>query len=249
MRPSARLAIAAGLALASVAALVGFNAMPAAEPAPTAGSGTGPVVVELFTSQSCSSCPPAEALFRDYAKRADLIALEWHVDYWDSLNVPGAGRWKDPYSSFAWTQRQTAYNQNIRGSSSSYTPQAVIGGRSETTGFDATAIARMVAGARKAQPDIRISATRSAQLAFTIEGAPTGAEAELVTFRTAETTQVKGGENNGRRLSSAHLVTGAKALGAGPTLSVPLPAAGEGCALILHGKNQGPILAAAYCPA
>src|SRR5262249_20371597 len=173
----------------------------------------------------------AEPLFLDYANRPDLIALEWHVDYWDTLSVPGAGKWKDPYSSSAWTQRQADYNQRLRGSSSSYTPQAVIAGRSETTGFDATTIARKVADARKAQPDIRIPATRGAQLQFTVEGAPADAQAELVTFRTAETTQVKGGENNGRRLSSAHLVTGARSLGSGPALSAPVPSSGEGCAL------------------
>jgi len=249
MRLSARLAIAAGLALAGVAAFVGFSAMPAAEPAPSVGTGNGPVVVELFTSQACSSCPPAEALFRDYAQRKDLIALEWHVDYWDTLNVPGSGKWRDPYSSPAWTQRQTAYNQRIRGSSGSYTPQAVIGGRSEATGFDGGAITRKIGDARKAQPDIRITATLGKELSFTIEGAPAGTEATLVTFRNAATTQVKGGENSGRKLSSAHLVTGARGLGSGVVLTAPPPAAGEGCALILHGKNQGPILAGTYCPA
>jgi hypothetical protein len=207
-----------------------------------------PVLVELFTSQSCSSCPPAEALFAKYAKRNDLVALEWHVDYWDSLQVSGAGRWKDPYSSTAWTARQRAYNRAIRGGDGVYTPQAVVGGNTEATGFDGGAIGRLIGKAAGAPPKVSLSAARGKDIRFTATGAPKDAEALLVTFRLDAATDVKGGENKGRKLNSAHIVTGARSVGPGPAFNFPLPAQGEGCALILQPKEPGPVLAAAYCP-
>jgi hypothetical protein len=218
-----------------------------AEPANATGA-SNPVVVELFTSQSCSSCPPAEAYFRELSARPDLIALEWHVDYWNDLRVANAGRWKDPYSSPAWTARQQVYNQRLTGSSSGYTPQAVIAGRTETTGFNRKAIEQEIRNQQKTAPAVRISAARAQNIRFAIEGAPKNAEALLVTYRLAATTGVKGGENHGRTLSSAHLVTSAKKLGSGPSFSVPLPANDEGCAILLSEPGQGRMLAAAACP-
>ncbi|HEV7689256.1 MAG TPA: DUF1223 domain-containing protein [Hyphomonadaceae bacterium] len=222
--------------------------LPAASAQLPAKAPAQPVLVELFTSQSCSSCPPAEALFAKYAKRSDLVALEWHVDYWDSLQVSGAGRWKDPYSSSAWTERQRAYNRAIRGGDGIYTPQAVVGGNMEATGFDWGAIERMIGTAAKAPPKVTLAATRTTDIRFKATGAPKDAEALLVTFRLDAATDVKGGENKGRKLNSAHIVTGARRLGAGPAFSVPLPAQGEGCALLIQPKMPGPVLAAAYCP-
>lgn len=217
-----------------------------AQPAPAGAK--QPVLVELFTSQSCSSCPPAEDLFRKYAKRGDLVALEWHVDYWDSLAVAGAGRWKDPYSSAAWTERQREYNRAIRGESGVYTPQAVVGGSTEATGFDWGKIERLIGSAAKAPAKVTLAAVRGADIRFTATGAPKDAEAVLVTFRLDAATDVKGGENKGRKLNSAHIVTGARKLGSGAAFSVPLPGPGEGCALLIQPKQPGPVLAAAYCP-
>lgn len=87
----------------------------------TANKTTSPVVVELFTSQSCYSCPPAEAYLGELAENPDIVALEWHVDYWDNLVYGSAGRWKDPYSDPAFTERQGLYNLSIRRSGSVYT--------------------------------------------------------------------------------------------------------------------------------
>jgi hypothetical protein len=229
------------LALAGLSA--GLLMASAQAPAPAQ-----PVLVELFTSQSCSSCPPAEELFRKYAKRGDLVALEWHVDYWDSLAVAGAGRWKDPYSSVAWTERQRAYNQAIRGQGAVYTPQAVVAGNTEATGFDWGKIERLIGAAAQSPPKVTLAASRAGDIRFTAKGAPRDAEALLVSFRLDAATDVKGGENKGRKLNSAHIVTGTRKLGAGPEFKVPLPAAGEGCALLIQPREPGPVLAAAYCP-
>jgi len=91
----------------------------------------GPVLVELFTSQGCSSCPPAEALLKELTQTPGVVAIEWHVDYWDTLVHRGSS-WKDPFSNAAYTARQRAYNRALRGTSGVYTPQAVIGGQYET---------------------------------------------------------------------------------------------------------------------
>jgi hypothetical protein len=228
--------------------VLGFLAL-AALPGEAQAPGKGqPVLVELFTSQSCSSCPPAETLFRDYAKRADLVALEWHVDYWDGLQVANAGRWKDPYSSSAWTARQRDYNRAIRGNGNVYTPQAVVGGNTEATGFNRKGIEDLIQKAVKAPARVSLTASRGKDIRFAAMAMPKDAEALLVTFRLDAATDVKGGENKGRKLNSAHIVTGARKLGSGAAFNVPLPGQGEGCALLIQTKKPGPVLAAAYCP-
>jgi len=221
---------------------------PASAEPPAPAAAAAPIVVELFTSQSCSSCPPAEAYFRELAARPGLIALEWHVDYWNDLRHGDAGRWHDPFSSPAYTERQRTYNERLRGSPGGYTPQAVVAGRAETTGSNRKTIEGLIVEAGKTRPAATITATRDGNIRFSVTGAPKNAQALLVTYRLAATTAVKGGENQGRTLDSAHLVTGAKKLGSGPTFSTPLPASGEGCALLLSEPGLGRILAAAACP-
>ncbi|MEZ6029620.1 MAG: DUF1223 domain-containing protein [Hyphomonadaceae bacterium] len=234
-------AAAAALAIGGLVVVSGLGRS-FAEPATD-----GAVVVELFTSQSCSSCPPAEALFHEFASQDDLIALEWHVDYWDRLQT-AAGAWKDPYSSSAWTDRQRAYNQRIRGRSQVYTPQAVIDGAAETVGFDKDAINGLVRRQRSARGAVRIGVTATAAgLSFDVKGAPADAELYLATFKLEASTRVGGGENNGRSLRSAHLVTALKKLD-GKSPKAALPAAGYGCALIVQEPGQGRILAGQYCP-
>src|SRR3954451_11567011 len=104
--------------LGSLAFLLAASGAPHAE--------TRPLVVELFTSQSCSSCPPADALLRELAGRADVIALGFHISYWDRLG------WKDPLSNEASTDRQKRYASMLSGRV--YTPQIVIEGTEEMVG-------------------------------------------------------------------------------------------------------------------
>src|SRR5216684_6783440 len=98
-----------------------------------AGADPRPVVVELFTSQGCSSCPPADALLGELAKKGEVVALGFHISYWDSLG------WKDPLSSPSSTERQKAYARRL-GDGRVYTPQMVVDGTSQMVGSDREAV-------------------------------------------------------------------------------------------------------------
>ncbi|MEZ5921814.1 MAG: DUF1223 domain-containing protein [Parvularculaceae bacterium] len=211
-----------------------------------------PVSLELFTSQSCSSCPAAEALFRDYAKRDDLVALEWHVDYWDKLPAGPNGAWRDVYSSKANTARQYAYNKKIRGRSTVYTPQAVIGGRTETVGSRKRTVDSLISNAAPATGATIEMRRDGDKIALNTTG-PEGATVRLVRFINAATTRVRAGENDGRDLAEAHVVTEASAIaaiGEKPVASsFDAPAPGHGCAILVEeGGEGGPVIAAQYCP-
>ena len=94
-----------------------------------AQAGERPIVVELFTSEGCSSCPPADKLLAELANRPDILALSFHVDYWDRLG------WKDPYSSHQATERQNRY-ATLLDLASVYTPQIVVDGKWQAVGSD-----------------------------------------------------------------------------------------------------------------
>ncbi len=98
-----------------------------------AGAAQRPIVVELFTSEGCSSCPPADALLAELATRPDVLALSFDVDYWDRLG------WKDPFSSPQATARQQDYAR-LLGTGTVYTPQIVVDGRWEGVGSDRAAV-------------------------------------------------------------------------------------------------------------
>src|SRR5436190_8037368 len=106
-----------------------------------AGAEPRPAVVELFTSQGCSSCPPADALLGELARRGDVVALGFHISYWDRLG------WKDPLSSEASTARQRDYARRFHGGQV-YTPQIVVDGTSEMVGSDRDAVLAALGAAR-----------------------------------------------------------------------------------------------------
>ena len=212
----------------------------------------GPIVAELFLSQSCNRCPPAAALFPKLAARDDVIALSWHVDYWNTTATTN-GRWHDPFSKTAFSKRQKRYNANIRKRSSTYTPQIIINGTAQTIGSDETKISALL-DKTPARPSATITAKRlDDTLTFSIGNSPDGGNAYLVTFTPETSTTVTAGANVGNVFRGVNVVTNGARLGlvskAGGGLTTPPPAPGQGCALIVQAPGQAEIIAAAYCPA
>ena len=181
-------------------ALIGLLAVEAfGSPAATASAADAPpVVVELFTSEGCSSCPPADAFLKELSARHGVIVLSEHVDYW---NREG---WTDPFSSASFTERQQQYAQRL--ASEVYTPQMVVDGRRQFIGSDrdaATAALRDATHAPKTAMTVsaRLDGTR---LAVHVDVTPTDAtpDADVVIALTEDalSTAVTGGENKGRRI-------------------------------------------------
>src|SRR5437660_11649059 len=107
------------------------------------------IVVELFTSEACSSCPPADALLAELARRPDVLTLSFHVDYWDRLG------WKDPYSSREATDRQNRY-ATLLDLATVYTPQIVVDGRWQAVGSDRADVERALDLARRDRPEVPV---------------------------------------------------------------------------------------------
>ena len=214
-----------------------------------------PVVVELFTSQSCYSCPPAEAFLGELAGRPGIVALEWHVDYWNDITYGSAGQWVDPFSNPEATRRQVGYNRTIRGTEGVYTPQMVFDGRLEAVGSRRADVESALTEASAAPAAGTVTAVWSRDETLSVEiagAAEQPAEIWLVRFLAEHTTEVQRGENHGKLLSNHHVVTAAEQLGTwsggAAEFTAAGPAAGEGCAILLQAEGQGAILASALCP-
>ncbi|MBT4905669.1 MAG: DUF1223 domain-containing protein [Rhodospirillaceae bacterium] len=216
-------------------------------------------VVELFTSQSCYSCPPAEAYLGELSDEKNILALEYHVDYWDTLNYGRHGRWKDAFSTPEMTQRQRDYNAEIRNTRSVYTPQMVVDGRTEAVGSRRRAVQNLISKARADdQPRVAVDVSAAANGGVTVsvgEVDDTHADVWLVTFIREVTTQVVRGENHGKTLTSHNIVRNVRHIGEwdGKTTSIDVSdltlEEGQSCAILVQDGKVGPVLGAAYCPA
>lgn len=177
-----------------------------------------PVVVELYTSQGCSSCPPADALLGEIAGRDGVIALSLHVDYWDWIG------WPDTFADAAFTARQRAYARAAH-SNVVYTPQFVVGGMDSVEGADGMKLADLVAVHREASRDVlRMATTPRGRevLAMAVAG---GGQIVLVTYRPEATVRVLAGENAGRSITYHNVVERWDVLAAwdGSEAAFPLP--------------------------
>ena len=215
----------------------------------TAGCDGGPTVVELFTSQSCSSCIAAAEQFELLAARDNTVALAFHVDYWNNL-VTSQGAWTDPYSDAAFTERQRAYNRRLRGRSSVYTPQLIFDGVTETVASSAPKIRQHLALAEARGKKPCADAARAGDaITFRVTAEAAGGEAFLAAFDPREITAVKGGENAGRKFKDVNAVTSLTPLGVIPPSGGELTASHDGaCALVVQAPDHGGVIAAAYCP-
>lgn len=225
--------------------------------APSVQAGEYKGVVELFTSQGCSSCPPADAELARLVEEGEVLALGYHVDYWNYLG------WKDTLSDPENTARQYGYattwnRRNV------YTPQAVVNGLDHANGADSKAVRKLVDGYASAGKgltvDVSLTRDKSSINVNIAEG--TGkAEIIMVYFDQKNTVEIGRGENKGREITYYHSVREIEVLGmwSGAQMSIELPETvlgdkpGRGCAILLQKMSDkgtpGEILgAAAWVP-
>jgi hypothetical protein len=203
----------------------------------------GPLqVVELFTSQGCSSCPPADAAVAQIATRADVLALSFGVTYWDDLG------WKDTFAQAKFTDRQWAYARGLRHSNVG-TPQVVVNGRTDVIGQSVPEIdgALRRAALPAGGPQVSLAAGHVA-----ISGAAPAHAADVWLVRydpNIEQVPIKRGENGGKTLAIKHAVRELTRLGdwTGGAKSFAVPAGPNGLktAILVQSGPGGPILAAA----
>ena len=235
----------AGLALAGLAAALGSGATRAGEVA-------RPVVVELYTSQSCSSCPPADAFLARLAQRPDVLALSLPVTYWDMLG------WKDTLATNANTARQKAY-ASAMGRGGVYTPQMIVDGTDD------------IVGSRVKQVDAAIKAHEADDAAIPValtlepgeihlvlgDGVKSRGDATiwLLRIRGGATVKIGGGENSGHTVTYRNVVREVKAVGIwkGQRVTLDLPRAamggsgsapGDGFAVLVQDGTYGRIIGA-----
>jgi hypothetical protein len=215
--------------------------------------GTGAVLVELFTSEGCSSCPPADEVLRQISGRTTqegqlIVGLSEHVSYWDNLG------WKDPYSSDIYTERQEHYSARF-GLDSVYTPQMVVNGREQFTGGDRRALdAAFASEAQRKQIELHITSAqlmeKDVTFTYSVTDLPRKSSIQLVAVLVDDTdrSNVARGENSGRQLSHAFVARALAPLGTlqeteQRSVSLPLPpsfhgGSGTGHHLVLFAQED-----------
>jgi hypothetical protein len=211
-------------------------------PMATASAFAQPVVVELFTSEGCSSCPPADRFLAELAQgRHDVLALSFHVTYWNSLG------WRDPYSFQAATDRQNDYAARF-GSNSVFTPQMVVDGTQSLVGSNRSDALATIAAARGRQTRTKVTLEREGENLLIDVGLGDGtARVLLVGFDHEHQTSVGRGENSGRTLVEANIVRSIATVGhwtGKPMTALVSSPYGEDAAVLLQSAD-GTIVAAA----
>jgi hypothetical protein len=217
----------------------------------TGQAGQRLTVVELFTSQGCPLCPPAEEYLGTLTRRADILPLAFHVDYWDYLG------WRDRFAEPAFSRRQQRYSERL-GLPYVYTPQIVVDGHLQASGGRPDDVEAEIATAsadtagRVEVTLTRLSSTRLriALPASVLQGG--AADIVLVAFDERHTTRVEGGENDGKTLVNHHVVRDVRSIAAWTgerfELTVPLDddhGAPDFCAVLVQLSGQGHVIGAA----
>lgn len=200
-------------------------------------------VVELFTAQGCASCPPADAAFEKLAARDDIVALAYHVDYWNYLG------WSDTLGSKENTERQYAYARGL-GRSNVYTPQAIINGRDHMNGADLPAINDRLDGLNRDGSGLTVpvkASMKGSELDIEIGPGVGRANVVIAYFKRQQTVEVLKGENKGRKAHYWNSVYDLQTVGMwdGRPLKLTLPASviegtqKDGCAILLQTARDG----------
>lgn len=239
-------ALLAALGLAVIASTVSLAA-----PKRTANPAS-PVVIELFTSQGCSSCPPADQLMAEFARDPDLLVITRPVTYWDRLG------WKDTLARKENTALQWAYAHNFTPGTGIFTPQAVIQGNKAAVGSHKEKILALAKESRGQSPAaLVVSASEVEGYGANVSGrADKPAELMLVALDSSERVAIGNGENSGRSITYTNVVRDEHLLGTwrGGRQSFAIPASllsvaeADRYALLLREAEGGPILAAALLP-
>lgn len=204
------------------------------------------VVVELYTSQGCSSCPPADAYFTTLAQDARVIPLALHVDYWDYIG------WEDTFADPKFTERQKAYAQAV-GSRTIYTPQMIVGGRDRVEGHQPDLVTELIREQLEAAQSVALVMQRSGD-SLRIQAQPVAAvkgsvRVQLVRYRPSEVVMIEHGENAGMKVTYTNIVTSWQVIGEWPGVA-PLDmqadiSGDEPAVVILQQAGPAEILAAA----
>lgn len=208
----------------------------------------GPMSIELFTSQGCSSCPPADLNLGKLARRPDIVALSFHVNYWDYIG------WKDRFASKESTDRQRVYARSLR-QRYVYTPEMVVDGRAHEPGINESGIEGLLAAARRQSPKRttpQLQRIGTGALTIRLAGAKLDQPADVVVFAydRYHSTPIERGENGGRRLENFNVVRHFEVVsrwdGTGREWTVPADRfqVGQGIAVIVQQADQGPVLGA-----
>jgi hypothetical protein len=221
-------------------------------------SGQIPCVIELYTSQGCSSCPPADKLLKSYTGRDDVLALSFNVDIWDKLG------WKDTLAKPQYTQRQRAYART-RGDGNVYTPQTIINGMAHEVGSDRPAIDRAIKATEPKRKAMQVDlAVRGEADGLSIDipkwtaAGATSVEATLwlVKFTPRVEVAIERGENGGHTIAYHNVVRDLRSVGSWmgeaksvrATRDVLAGCAPGTCAVLLQQGGTGSILGAAWVP-
>ncbi|MEM7498536.1 MAG: DUF1223 domain-containing protein [Pseudomonadota bacterium] len=227
--------------LRRILALLCLAALPLAAPAPAAAE--GPILVELFTSQGCSSCPPADALLGTLAGEADVLPLSFHVDYWDYLG------WRDTFAEARFTERQVAY-RDAWGARVVYTPQVVVAGIAPVIGSHEDKVRGAIASAAGAPAPGRIEIGReNGALVAQLANLPADSVLNIAVFDQSALVEIGRGENAGRAITYHNVVRDFMRIGsagqAGPSLNLPEPMPGQGIAVWAQEPGHGAVHATA----
>jgi hypothetical protein len=209
-----------------------------------------PIVVELFTSEGCSSCPPANAYLRELSKRKNLLPLSFHVDYWDYIG------WKDRFANPAFTERQRAYAA-AQGKTVMYTPQMVVAGAIETVGSDHQAVEKALKAANRRNTMYALTLAKDASggihLGLPQAALSVPASLWLVTYSYEGATDISGGENRGQHMITTNVVHTLRKVGTWDGRpddrlikldASEIAAKPDACAIIANEAEFGPVVAA-----
>jgi hypothetical protein len=234
--------------IGAVAFVVAGPRAPGAPPPQRASAPLHPVVVELFTAQGCSSCPPADAALDRLSGDPNVVAISRPVTYWDGLG------WRDTLARPANTALQRAYAAR-QGSDEVYTPQAIVQGEVLLVGGRTGAIHRAIdEAAARPGPGLRIEAGAGGRILALDGAAPRPAEIRLLALRARVPVAIGRGENEGRTIDYVNVVVADDVIGAwrGGPLRLRLPPArlhapgADRYAIIVQEPGAGPILAASF---